>query len=115
MKVDSSIYTRYPIDYASAAKNEKVAPQKEQQAQIDKSQSVDSYKDIASKVTKNIEAAKGSTDLPVHLQDVITPEESQMLQELFNGFGSRWGVDAYKLNNVQMTLGAKGNQLDLIS
>ena len=115
MKVDSSIYTRYSIDYASAPKNGKVDTQKEQQAQVEKSQSVDSYKSIASKVAKSVEAAQKSTELPAHLQDVVTPEESQMLQELFNGFSSQWGVDAYKLNNVQMTLGAKGNQLDLIS
>jgi hypothetical protein len=58
---------------------------------------------------------KKPTEVPAHLQDIITPEENQMLQELFNGFGSHWGVDAYKLNNVQLTLGSKGNQLDLIS
>ena len=36
MNVDSSIYTRYSIDYASAAKNGKVDPKKEDQAIVKK-------------------------------------------------------------------------------
>lgn len=110
MKVDSSIYTRYSINYPQQPKTENAAQQ-----QSDASKVGGSYKTIASKVNKAAVDAKKVNQLPEQLSDVITPEENQMLQELFNDFGSRWGVDAYRLNDAKLTVGSRGNQIDLIS
>ena len=116
MKVDSSIYTRYPLDLGSnqaknnVEKNEKAQGQNKT-AEIQRN---DTYERIAAKVNE-ITAAKKYSSVPANLQDVLSREEAQMLHALFSDFDTRWGVDAYKINEAQINVGARGNKIDLIS
>ena len=116
MKVDSSIYSRYPLDIGSnQTKNNVVKNGKAQdQDQISEVKQSDSYERIAAKVNQ-IAAAQKNESKSNNLQDVLTREETQMLQSLFADFDTRWGVDAYKINEAQINVGARGNQIDLIS
>jgi hypothetical protein len=117
MKVDSSIYSRYPLDIGTnQSKNNVEKNGKAQgQNQANEVKQSDTYERIAAKVNEIAATKKAESPMPANLQDVLTREETQMLQSLFADFDTRWGVDAYKINEAQINVGARGNQIDLIS
>lgn len=117
MKVDSSIYSRYPLDIGSKQPNNNVEKNGKAQAQNQAGEvkHSDSYERIAAKVNQIAAAQKTVSPVSANLQDVLTREETQMLQSLFADFDTRWGVDAYKINEAQVNVGARGNQIDLKS
>lgn len=117
MKVDSSIYTRYPLDIGTnqAKSNVEKNGKAEGQEQAGKVNQSDTYERIAAKVNEIKSTQKTESSVPANLRDVLTNEETQMLQSLFADFDTRWGVDAYKINEAQIHVGARGNQVDLTS
>jgi hypothetical protein len=115
MKIESSVYSRNMINnLPQQRQNQKtegaVTPQ---QNTIDKtSQSVNRKSNISS--TSQVNGVEFNlNNLPKKLDDVLIPEEKAMLQELFPGSGSRWGVDAYKMSTAISSSNILGKKLDL--
>ena len=91
MKVDSSIYTRFPLDINSSQGKSNVEKNNKSQSQeqVSTANKSDTYERIAAKVNEIKAAQKAESDVPANLSDVLTREETQMLQSLFADFDIR--------------------------
>jgi hypothetical protein len=85
-------------------------------AEVQKQNEAQTQQQKKAQSSQSTQAAKidiSLQNLPKTLDEVIEPEEKSMLQELFPGNGSNWGVDAYKMNNTAANAYSIGTKLDL--
>ncbi len=113
MRIESSAYSRNMISSMPQQQTQKgtgAEVQKQNQVQTQQSQT---KAQTAQSTTKAANVDISLQNLPKTLDEVIEPEEKSMLQELFPGNSSNWGIDAYKMNNTVSNSYSIGTKLDL--
>ena len=109
MRIESSTYSRNMINSLPQQQTQNTDQTRVQnQKQVEKPQQTAEKSTVSKTNTASLNVSL--SNLPKSLDEVISPEEKGMLNELFPGNGGNWGVGAYKMSsatNLSYSLGAK--------
>ena len=119
MKIESQVYTRYPIDELRNTR---------EQNELARKNPASSGSDAASFSTSILDPQKTKVEAnppvqsirsdamkngsPKALADVLSSEEQAMLKQLFPVGGLKWGVNAYETQGAVTSHAVIGNKLD---